>query len=155
MKVYPRVVVAIIRAARFLAMADVRGAGDEPIDSRGRGLEYAETREYAAGDDLRYMDWKATARFGKLMVKKFYMDAGLMAHLVYDVRASGPMFRDELSTTFLNTALGLAQAEIPFSVTVHDGGSVLVHVERSHPVVALRLALKYVLNSVEVELEGD
>jgi hypothetical protein len=74
--------------------------------------------------------------------------------LVYDVRASGPMSRDELSTTFLNTALGLAQAEIPFGLTIHDGERIVVHVERSNPAVALRLALKYVLNSVEVELEG-
>jgi uncharacterized protein (DUF58 family) len=102
-RVFPRVVVAIIRAARFLARTGIRGAGDQPIDLKGHGFEYAETRKYVAGDDLRYMDWKATARLGQLMVKTFYMDAGLAAHLVYDVRSSGPVSRDQLSTTFLNT----------------------------------------------------
>ena len=29
---------------------------------RGRGMEYAESREYAAGDDARHIDWRLTAR---------------------------------------------------------------------------------------------
>ena len=29
---------------------------------RGRGMEYAESREYVAGDDARHIDWRLTAR---------------------------------------------------------------------------------------------
>ena len=38
--------------------------------SRGMGLEFYEIREYREGDDPRLIDWKATARLGKLIVKE-------------------------------------------------------------------------------------
>ncbi|MCE4620529.1 MAG: DUF58 domain-containing protein [Desulfurococcales archaeon] len=38
--------------------------------SRGMGLEFYEVREYREGDDPRLIDWKATARLGKLIVKE-------------------------------------------------------------------------------------
>lgn len=36
---------------------------------QGIGTEFAELREYATGDDLRLIDWKATARRDRLLVK--------------------------------------------------------------------------------------
>ncbi len=38
--------------------------------TRGLGLEFYEIREYREGDDPRLIDWKATARIGKLIVKE-------------------------------------------------------------------------------------
>lgn len=38
---------------------------------RGRGMEYAESREYARGDDARHIDWRLTARTGKPHTKLF------------------------------------------------------------------------------------
>ena len=38
---------------------------------RGRGMEYAESREYAIGDDARHIDWRLTARSGKPHTKLF------------------------------------------------------------------------------------
>jgi len=38
---------------------------------RGEGFEFAELREYAYGDDIRNMDWKATAKLGKPFVKVY------------------------------------------------------------------------------------
>lgn len=38
---------------------------------RGRGMEYAESREYALGDDARHMDWRVTARTGRPHTKLF------------------------------------------------------------------------------------
>lgn len=36
---------------------------------RGIGTEFSELREYASGDDLRFIDWKATARRGRPLVR--------------------------------------------------------------------------------------
>lgn len=38
---------------------------------RGRGLEFQELREYQAGDEIRHIDWKVTARTGKPHTKLF------------------------------------------------------------------------------------
>lgn len=38
---------------------------------RGRGMEYAESREYAPGDDARHIDWRLTARSGRAHTKLY------------------------------------------------------------------------------------
>ena len=38
---------------------------------RGRGMEYDESRPYQAGDDIRTLDWRVTARTGKPHTKLF------------------------------------------------------------------------------------
>ncbi|MBF0294725.1 MAG: DUF58 domain-containing protein [Magnetococcales bacterium] len=38
---------------------------------KGRGMEFAETRAYLPGDDIRHMEWRVTARTGKPHVKVF------------------------------------------------------------------------------------
>lgn len=42
--------------------------------ARGIGTEFAELREYAAGDPLRDVNWRASARTGELMVSQRYRD---------------------------------------------------------------------------------
>ena len=55
---------------------------------RGRGMEYAESREYVAGDDARYIDWKLTARTGKTQTKLFQADRERLTLLVADTSAA-------------------------------------------------------------------
>jgi len=38
---------------------------------KGRGMEFADVREYQAGDDIRTIDWNVTARMGHPYVKTF------------------------------------------------------------------------------------
>lgn len=47
------------------------GTGQAPSPQRGRGMEYAESREYARGDDARHVDWRLTARSGRMHTKLF------------------------------------------------------------------------------------
>lgn len=46
-------------------------AGPAQSSLRGRGMEYAESREYVAGDDVRHIDWRLTARSGRTHTKLF------------------------------------------------------------------------------------
>jgi len=49
----------------------LRHPGDARSAHLGRGLDFEEVRAYQAGDDIRAMDWRTTARTGQLMVRQF------------------------------------------------------------------------------------
>ena len=55
---------------------------------KGRGMEFAEVREYQAGDDARTIDWNVTARMGAPFVKKFVEERDLTLLLLVDVSGS-------------------------------------------------------------------
>ena len=55
---------------------------------KGRGMEFAEVREYEPGDDVRTIDWNVTARMGSLHIKKFVEERDLTLLLVVDVSGS-------------------------------------------------------------------
>src|SRR4030067_176467 len=55
---------------------------------KGRGMEFAEVREYVAGDDVRTIDWNVTARMGAPFVKKFVEERDLTLLLLVDVSGS-------------------------------------------------------------------
>jgi len=55
---------------------------------KGRGMEFAEVREYITGDDIRTIDWNVTARMGKPYVKVFDEERELTVMLLVDVSSS-------------------------------------------------------------------
>ncbi len=56
---------------------------------KGRGMNFAEVREYQYGDEIRSIDWNVTARNGSPFVKVFEEERELTVMLVVDVSASG------------------------------------------------------------------
>ncbi|MDE7338675.1 MAG: DUF58 domain-containing protein, partial [Bacteroidales bacterium] len=56
---------------------------------KGRGMAFSEVREYQYGDDVRFIDWKVTARFNHPYVKVFEEERELTVMLLVDVSASG------------------------------------------------------------------
>ena len=55
---------------------------------KGRGMEFAEVREYQIGDDIRSIDWNVTARSGSPFVKVFEEERELTVMLVVDMSGS-------------------------------------------------------------------
>jgi len=55
---------------------------------KGRGMEFAEVREYQVGDDIRSIDWNVTARSGSPFVKVFEEERELTVMLVVDMSGS-------------------------------------------------------------------
>jgi uncharacterized protein (DUF58 family) len=64
-------------------------AGEYSSAFRGRGVEFAEVREYQPGDDIRTIDWNVTARLGSAYVKRFLEERELTILFLADVSASG------------------------------------------------------------------
>ncbi len=60
--------------------------GDSVSNRLGRGLDFAEVREYQPGDDVRMIDWKVTARSGRAHTKLFVEERERPVLLVVDFR---------------------------------------------------------------------
>jgi uncharacterized protein (DUF58 family) len=54
----------------------------------GSGIEFSDHREYATGDDLRYLDWNVYARHGDLLLKRFQEEQDLHVYLLVDCSRS-------------------------------------------------------------------
>jgi uncharacterized protein (DUF58 family) len=54
----------------------------------GSGVEFADHRNYAAGDDLRYLDWSVYGRLDKLLLRLFEEEEDLHIYLLIDSSAS-------------------------------------------------------------------
>ncbi len=54
----------------------------------GFGSEFVHYRNYTAGDDLKYVDWKVYARLGKLQVKVFQEETNTNCYIVLDTSKS-------------------------------------------------------------------
>ena len=63
-------------------------AGQYESAFKGRGMEFAEVREYQPGDDIRTIDWNVSARFGHPFVKVFHEERQLTVMLLLDLSGS-------------------------------------------------------------------
>lgn len=61
---------------------------DRRTPKRGRGIEFADHRPYAPGDDFRHIDWKAYRRLNRLLLRLFDEEQDLPIYLILDVSAS-------------------------------------------------------------------
>lgn len=148
--VIPRVVAVAVRALELVAsMGSI--AYDLPLQTIGRGTEYAETREYMPGDDLRRLDWKATARLQKLMVRQYHQEAGGKLGLFYDLKTAGPLSKDRAATEFLNNAVALAQQNLPYTITILGEKGDRKTLRFKDGRTALLAAIKMALDAVEVD----
>ena len=87
----PREVLRKVRRLeiRTRRLVDESLAGSYHSVFRGRGVEFAEVREYEPGDDVRTIDWNVSAKMGHPFVKKFTEERELTVMLVVDASASG------------------------------------------------------------------
>src|SRR5688500_11913857 len=80
-------------------------AGQMPSRRSGAGTDLHSLRMYQPQDDMRHIDWKATARQRRLMVREFTADDERRGHLVLDTyvgggAAEGPEAEAELAARF-------------------------------------------------------
>ncbi|MBO5989667.1 MAG: DUF58 domain-containing protein [Paludibacteraceae bacterium] len=64
-------------------------AGEYHTAFKGRGMTFAEVREYQPGDDVKFIDWSVTARFNHPYIKVFEEERELTVMLLVDVSGSG------------------------------------------------------------------
>ena len=73
---------------RTQRLADEQLAGTYHSVFKGQGLSFREVREYAPGDDVRFIDWNVSARMNEAFVKVFQEEREMTVMLVVDLSAS-------------------------------------------------------------------
>jgi uncharacterized protein (DUF58 family) len=58
--------------------------GEHRSPFRGFAIEFAQHREYTAGDDIRHLDWKVLGRSDRYYIKQYEQDTNYVAHVVVD-----------------------------------------------------------------------
>lgn len=113
--------VAAVRRFRLLSIQRrMRAPGVRPVRQRGEGTSFANLRDYVYGDDPRHIDWKATARRGKVIAREYAIEQGQQILIVVDAgrlmtQLAGHQARFEYA---LSSALVLAD------VAAHSGDEV-------------------------------
>ncbi|MBO9658892.1 MAG: DUF58 domain-containing protein [Chitinophagaceae bacterium] len=87
---------------------------------KGKGMSFKEVREYSAGDDIRFIDWNVSARFGHPFSKVFEEERELTVMLLVDISASSQFGTVHATKRDLITELG---AVLSFSA-VNNGDKI-------------------------------
>jgi uncharacterized protein (DUF58 family) len=95
----------------------------------GAGIEFADHRKYAAGDDFRYLDWNVYGRLDRLLLRLFEEEEDLHIYLLIDCSSSMKIGRPlklhyAMQIAAALSYIGLANLDrvgiVPFSDRLHD-----------------------------------
>lgn len=118
-------------------------AGEYHSAFKGRGMSFAEVREYQPGDDIRDIDWNVTARMNHPYVKVFEEERELTLMLLIDVSASQSFGTTERTQRELTTEIA---ATLAFSAMQNnDKVGVLFFTDRVEKFIPPAKGRKHVL----------
>lgn len=107
---------------RARAVMDGVLSGLHKSPHQGQSVEFSEHKEYAPGDELRHIDWKAFGKFDRYYVKRFEHETNLRAMMVLD--ASGSMNYGSTALSKLEVGKVLAGALAYLLVRQQDAAGV-------------------------------
>ena len=121
-------------------------AGQYHAIFRGRGMEFADVREYQPGDEVRSIDWNVTARMGEPFIKRFVEERELTLMLAVDISPSqafgsaGPSKREVVAEIAAVLALS--------AVRHNDKVGLVCFTDRIETVVPAKKGLRHALRIV-------
>ena len=126
-------------------------AGQYHSAFKGRGMEFAEVREYQFGDDVRDIDWNVTARLHRPYVKVFEVERELTVMLLVDV--SGSLDFGTASQTKRDMATEIA-ATLAFSAMQNnDKIGVIFFSDRTEKYIPPKKGRKHILYIIREMLD--
>jgi uncharacterized protein (DUF58 family) len=124
---------------------------------KGQGMEFAEVREYQAGDEVRTIDWNVTARMRRPYVKRYIEERELTVMLVVDLSGSA---RFGTASRFKSELAGEMAAVLAMSaVRNNDRVGAMLFTDRIEHVLpprkGRRHALRVIRDLLVFEPEGN
>jgi uncharacterized protein (DUF58 family) len=113
-------------AVRARVIVEGAFAGMHQNPHAGASIEFSEHKEYAPGDDIRRIDWKAVGRVDRYYIKRFEDETEMRTFLLVDASASMGYARKQVSklayASYLAAALAylLARQGDPAGLLVFD-----------------------------------
>ncbi|MEP6571578.1 MAG: DUF58 domain-containing protein [Gemmatimonadota bacterium] len=151
--VYPNLVGASLRALPTQAQRR-REAGFRNIRRIGEGRVFESLKEFVPGEDTRTIDWKATARRGKVMARQYEDERRQQVLLVID---AGRMLTAEVDGVPRLEAVVQAALHLAHSAVEHDDNIGLLvfadEIQQYVPPARGRRALRAVLDAL-ASVEG-
>ena len=115
--VYPPLVSVRLRASVAEALRR-RDAGTKPIRKLGEGRLFESLREWVPGDDLRHIDWKATAKRGKVITRQYEAERRQQVLLVLD---TGRLMTADVAAGVARLDFAVQAAlELAYAAAQHD-----------------------------------
>ena len=118
--------------ARLIVEGYVAGVHKSPY--KGFSVEFAEHREYAPGDDLRYLDWKVFGKTDRYYIKQYEEETNLICHLVVDTSESMDFGTEGIRK--FDYAMTIAAALAYLIVGQHDAAGLTTFDDRIRTVLA-------------------
>lgn len=113
---------------------------------KGRGMEFAEVREYQFGDDIRNIDWNVTARFGDPFIKVFNEERELTVMLMVDL--SGSLIYGSLEKTKQQIAAEISAVLAFSALKNNDKAGLLLFTDKIELFIPPRKGRKHVLRII-------
>lgn len=132
-KVYPST--RYLRRYQLLALSDSNQyAGSKKIRKVGHSLEFEQIKEYVQGDDIRSINWKATARRGGLMVNNFIDARSQQIYCIIDKGRSMKMPFDGM--TLLDYSINAALIFMNVALLKQDRAGLMTFALKVNDIVA-------------------
>jgi uncharacterized protein (DUF58 family) len=135
---------------RARAVVDGVLSGQHKSPHQGQSVEFAEHKEYAPGDELKHLDWKAYGKFDRYYIKRYEHETNLRGVMVVD--ASGSMAYGSQGVSKFEVAQVLAASLAHLLLRQQDGAGVSLvtkGVTREVPPRANATHLSAVLDALE------
>ena len=140
--------------------AQINEAGTKKLRKLGLSLEFEHVKEYSRGDDIRVINWKATARKGDLMVNNYLDERSQQVYCIVDKGRLMKMPFDNLS--LLDYAINASLVMCNVSLQRHDRFGLITFADKIGTVLAaekkatqLHSVLQLLYNQTTRFLESD
>ncbi|ASJ17366.1 MoxR associated protein [Thermococcus chitonophagus] len=103
--------------------------GHLPSPRLGEGLEFHAIREYQPGDPIKIINWKATAKLGKIMVNEFESERKVDVVVIIDATYKGQSVFDYMMRAASSVLLDALENGMSFGILISEAVPLMINVD--------------------------